>query len=125
MMDTEQKFAKLIIDENTTIELPIVEGTIGPNAVDIGDLYKKTNWITYDPGFASTGSCASAITYIDGEKGILLYRGYPIEKLVEKCDFLDVAYLLTKGDLPNAEQKTHYIHQINQHTLLHEQVRSF
>lgn len=124
-MDTVQKFAKLIIDENTTIELPIVEGTAGPKAIDIGELYNKTKFITYDPGFASTGSCASAITYIDGEKGILLYRGYPIEKLAEKCDFWDVAYLLTKGELPDESQKNGYIRQINQHTLLHEQVRSF
>ena len=124
----EQRFAKLHIPGNSKgidIDLPIVSGTVGPEAIDIGELFGKTDYITFDPGYTSTGSCASAITYIDGENGVLLYRGYPIDQLVEKCDFMDVAYLLTKGELPTPEQKSEYIGQITTHTLLHEQIMTF
>ena len=80
-------------------------GTIGPDVVDIRTLYGKSGVFTYDPGFLSTGSCNSKITYIDGDEGILLYRGYPIEQLAEHCDFLEVAYLILNGELPNPKQK--------------------
>ena len=80
--------------------MPVMSGTIGPDVVDIRPLYAKTGKFTYDPGFMSTASCKSAITYIDGDNGVLLYRGYPIEQLAEKCDFLEVCYLLLKGELP-------------------------
>ncbi|HSI96640.1 MAG TPA: citrate/2-methylcitrate synthase, partial [Methylophilaceae bacterium] len=87
-----------------TIDLPVLSGSLGPNVVDIRNLAGH-GYFTYDPGFLSTASCSSNITYIDGENGLLYYRGYPIEQLAEHCDFPEVAYLLINGDLPNAEQK--------------------
>ena len=93
-----------LIHGDTTIELPVVEGTIGPSVVDIGKLYGKTGMFTYDPGFTSTAACESAITYIDGDKGVLLYRGYPIEQLAEHGDFLETCYLLLNGKLPTVAE---------------------
>lgn len=116
--------ATITID-GKTIELPIVQGSFGPDALDIRSFYQETGLFCYDPGFLSTASCSSGITYIDGDKGILLYRGYPIEDLVEKCDFLDIAYLLFYGELPRAEQRESFESSIMHHTMVHEQLRSF
>ncbi len=88
--------------EGKSAEFPIFKGTIGPDVVDIRTLYGKSGMFTYDPGFISTASCKSEITYIDGDEGVLLYRGYPIEQLAQHCDFLEVAYLSCYGELPNA-----------------------
>ena len=93
--------------------------------IDIRTLGAKTGMFTYDPGFLSTASCKSTITFIDGDKGELLYRGYPIEQLAENCDFLEVAYLLKNGELPNASQKTTFENTIKQHTMVHEQLTKF
>lgn len=113
-------------DGTPSVELPIYEGTIGPDVIDIRKLYAQTGKFTFDPGFMSTAACNSTITYIDGDKGELLYRGYPIEQLAEKCDFLEVAYLLLNGELPNAEQKDEFINgQVLRHTMVHEQMGQF
>ncbi|WP_022726904.1 citrate synthase [Fodinicurvata sediminis] len=106
-------------------ELPVIDGTVGPRVIDIRKLYGETGMFTYDPGFTSTASCDSEITYIDGDKGILMHRGYRIEDLAEHCDFMDVCHLLLNGDLPNAEQKTKFEHDITYHTMLHEQMIYF
>ena len=111
--------------DGKTIEVPIIKGTCGPDVLDIRNLYQETGLFSYDPGFTSTASCSSGITYIDGDEGILLYRGYPIEDLVEKCDFLEVAYLLLNGELPDGAQKEAFEQSITYHTMLHEQLRSF
>jgi citrate synthase len=108
-----------------TINLPVYEGSTGHRVIDITKLYDKTGYFTYDPGFASTASCESKITYIDGDKGILLHRGYAIEDLVERCDFMEVCHLLLNGELPNATQKKEFDGQITHHSLLHEQVINF
>jgi citrate synthase len=112
-------------DGSPSITFPIVPGTIGPEVLDIRALYGKTGKFTYDPGFLSTAACASKITYIDGDKGELLYRGYPIEQLAVQCDFLEVCYLLLEGELPNAEQKAEFVHTVTQHTMVHEQMSAF
>ncbi len=106
-------------------ELPIKKGTVGPSVIDVRDLYKNTGHFTFDPGFTSTASCQSNICYIDGDKGTLLYRGYEIEKLSEKSSFLEVAYLLIKGELPNKDQFDEFSSAIKNHTMVHEQIRSF
>jgi citrate synthase len=107
-----------------SFDLPIRDGTLGPSVIDVTKLYSEHGFFTYDPGFGSTGSCESKITYIDGENGILLYRGYPIEDLAEHSDFLEVCYLLLHGELPNAKQKRDFEHNITYHTMLHEQINS-
>ena len=109
----------------STIEFPILKGTVGPDVIDIRTLYGTTGMFTYDPGFLSTGSAMSAITYIDGEQGILLYRGYPIEQLAVQCDFPEVAYLLKHGELPNKAQYDDWINRITHHTMVHEQLLRF
>ena len=106
-------------------ELPVKKGTVGPSVIDVRDLYKNTGHFTFDPGFTSTASCQSNICYIDGDKGTLLYRGYEIEKLSEKSSFLEVAYLLIKGELPNKDQFDEFSSAIKNHTMVHEQIRSF
>ncbi len=106
-------------------ELPILKGTTGPDVIDVRKLYQDTGYFTFDPGYTSTGSCESAITYIDGDQGVLLYRGYPIEKLAEHSDFMEVCYLLLYGDLPNADQKRKFEHDITYHTMVHEQMHNF
>ncbi len=106
-------------------EFELKHGTIGPPAFDISTLYREAGLFTYDPGFMSTASCQSAITYIDGEQGILLYRGYPIEQLATKASFLEVAYLLLYGELPNAKELRGFEHLISHHTMLNEKLRSF
>ena len=107
------------------VELPIYNGTIGPDVIDIRKLYGQSGMFTYDPGFLSTASCESSITYIDGDKGELLYRGYPIEQLAEKCDYLDTCYLLLKGDLPDQGQRDDFHKLVLQHTMVHEQMQFF
>ena len=111
--------------EGKTVEFPVHAGSIGPDVVDIRTLYAKTGAFTFDPGFMSTGSCMSAITYIDGDKGELMYRGYPIEQLAEHCDFLEVCQLLLSGELPNSAQKNEFAATISNHTMVHEQLIRF
>ncbi|MBI2584706.1 MAG: citrate (Si)-synthase [Rhodospirillales bacterium] len=108
-----------------SVELPVLKGTLGPDVIDVRKLYQQTGCFTYDPGFTSTGSCESKITFIDGEKGILLYRGYPIDVLAEQSDFMEVCYLLLYGELPTPEQKKEFEHGITYHTMLHEQLIYF
>ena len=114
---TKEKI-KILLDGKER-ELPIIESTIGVPSLDIRNL-GKYNYFTYDPGFTSTAACTSKITYVDGNKGELLYRGYPIEQLAEKCDYLDVSYLLMHGELPNPAKKTNYLKSISSHSLLHD-----
>jgi len=104
---------------------PKMSGSVGPDVVDVRKFYTDTGMFTYDPGFTSTGSCESKITYIDGDNGILLHRGYAIEDLAENCNFEEVAYLLLNGELPNQKQKDDFEHDLTYHTMLHEQVHSF
>jgi citrate synthase len=123
---TQQRTATLTFDDGTpAVDLPVLSGTVGPEVVDIRNLYGKTGKFTYDPGYMSTASCRSAITYIDGDEGILLYRGYPIEQLAEKCDFLEVCYLLLKGELPTQAQQREWDANITRHTMVHEQLVRF
>ncbi|WP_430437473.1 citrate synthase [Oceanibaculum nanhaiense] len=103
----------------------MIAGSVGPEVMDIRKLYAETGYFTYDPGFTSTGSCESKITYIDGDKGVLLHRGYAIEDLAEHCDFLEVAYLLMNGELPNPTEKAKFEHDITYHTMVHEQMANF
>jgi citrate synthase len=107
------------------VEFPVLKGTIGPDVVDIRTLLGKTGKFTYDPGFLSTASCRSAITYIDGDEGVLLYRGYPIEQLAAHCDFLEVCYLLLTGELPNREQNEQFVTTVTRHTMVHDQLNNF
>ncbi len=107
------------------IELPVLSGSMGPDVVDIRKLHAKSGMFTYDPGYLSTASNSSKITFIDGEKGILLYRGYPIEQLAAQCDFIEVCYLLMNGDLPTSHQKTTFDQAIKHHSMLHEQLVKF
>ncbi len=109
----------------TSIELPTYSGTIGPDVIDVRPLYGKTGFLTYDPGYMSTASCNSSITYIYGDKGELLYRGYPIEQLAVHCDFLEVCYLLKHGELPNTAQREEWRKRVNNHTMVHEQMTRF
>ena len=123
------------IDKNTvtltnnrtgeSFDFPILDGSEGPSLFNISSLYARTGMFTYDPGFTSTGSCSSAITFIDGEKGILLHRGYPIEQLVANSNYLDVCYLLLHGELPSKEETREFKYSITTHTMLHEQLVSF
>jgi citrate synthase len=116
------------LTDNTTgrsLELPILGGSVGPRAIDVSKLYAETGYFTYDPGFTSTASCDSNITYIDGEVGILMHRGYLIEDLAEHSDFMDVCYLLLHGELPSVEEKTAFEKSITYHTMLHEQMNNF
>jgi len=108
-----------------TWKFPVLSGTTGPDVVDTRKFYGDTGMFTYDPGYTSTGSCESKITYIDGDKGVLLHRGYPIEELAEKCNYEEVAYLLLTGELPNAKEKKKFEHDITYHTMLHEQFHNF
>src|SRR2546423_5338006 len=116
--------ATLNID-GKAIELPTKGGTVGPAVVDIAPLYKHSGMFTYDPGFTSTASCESKITYIDGDEGVLLYRGYPIEQLAEHGDFLETCYLLLYGELPTASQKADFDYRVTRHTMVHEQMSRF
>ncbi len=118
------KKAQLIIEGLAPVDLPVLTGTIGPDVIDVRDLISSGHF-TYDPGFMSTAACESKITYIDGDKGILLHRGYPIEQLAEKSDYLETCYLLLNGELPNAEQKKKFVDTISKHTMVNEQLKSF
>ena len=123
-MATERK-ATLIIDGKEPVEFPILSPVHGNDCIDVQTLGAKTGLFTYDSGFMSTASCRSTITFIDGDKGQLLYRGYPIEQLAEKCEFLEVAYLLKHGELPNAKEKDEFFGIIKSHTMIHEQMAKF
>ncbi|WP_237154680.1 citrate synthase [Oryzibacter oryziterrae] len=118
------KTASVTIDDKT-FEFPLKDGSVGPSVVDISTFYSKTGHFTYDPGFTSTGSCESKITYIDGDKGVLLYRGYPIEQLTMEGDFLETCYLLLYGDLPTPAQKRDFDNRVTRHTMVHEQMTRF
>jgi citrate synthase len=118
----------ITLTDNATgkqIELPILRGAKGPPTVDVRSLYKELGYFTYDPGFMSTASCSSGITYIDGDQGILMYRGYPIEVLAEHSNYLEVCYLLLNGELPSREELDEFTHIIQEHTMLHEALRNF
>ncbi|MBO7380597.1 MAG: citrate (Si)-synthase [Neisseriaceae bacterium] len=119
------KTATLNIAGKEPLELPILEGTLGPDVIDIRPLYANTGAFTFDPGFTSTSACESKITFIDGGKGQLYYRGYPIEQLAEHSDYLETCYLLLYGELPNKEQKAAFEHDITYHTLVHDQLARF
>ena len=121
---TTQRSASLTVDGKTT-EFPVMTGTHGNDVIDIRTLGAKTGFFTYDSGFLSTASCQSKVAFIDGDKGELLYRGYPIEQLAEKCNFLEVTYLLKTGELPNIKQKAEFEDTIKHHTMLHEQMVRF
>ena len=120
-----KRYAKLILPNEKTVSLPIIEGTVGPQVIDISSLYKETGMFTYDPGFTSTGSCQSKITYIDGENGILLHRGYEIEFLANNHNFLETAYLLLYGNLPVDSKRNEFVSAITTHTMLNEQISNF
>jgi len=115
----------LVAVDGQSAELQLRSGTIGPDVFDIGSLYKQTQMFTYDPGLTSTASCESKITYIDGDEGVLLHRGYPIEQLAEHGDFLEVCYLLLYGELPTTARKADFDHRVARHTMVHEQMPRF
>jgi len=120
-MDAKGKVT-LNYGDNKSLELPVYGGSIGPDVFDIRTLYGKTGMFTYDPGFMSTASTQSKITYIDGDAGVLLYRGYPIEQLATNCDFLEVCYLLLNGELPSQDEKDKFVWTVTRHTMVHEQL---
>ena len=122
---TNARTAVLTIEGRDPVEFPILKPVHGNDCIDIRTLGAKTGLFTYDSGFLSTASCQSTVTYIDGDKGELLYRGYPIEQLAQHCNFLDVAYLLKHGDLPNADQKREFVSIVKKHTMVHEQMAKF
>ncbi|MEY2882804.1 MAG: citrate synthase [Pseudomonadota bacterium] len=116
--------ATITLDGNSK-DYPVLSGTVGPEVVDIRKLYANTGRFTFDPGFTSTAACESKITYIDGDVGTLLYRGYPIDELAEKSNFLEVAHLLLNGNLPNSAEYAQFSHDITRHTMIHEQLAQF
>jgi citrate synthase len=122
---SDQKATLSFSDGAPSLDLPIYQGTVGPDVIDIRKLYGATGKFTYDPGFLSTAACQSEITYIDGDKGELLYRGYPIEQLATKCDFLDTCHLLLYGDLPDVPQRKNFVELVTKHTMVHEQMHFF
>ncbi len=119
---TEKLATLSFSDGKPSVDFPVLGGSVGPEVIDVRALYAKTGMFTYDPGFMSTASCRSNITYIDGDQGILEYRGYPIEQLAERCDFLEVAYLILNGELPNTRQKKQFDDIVTHHTMVHEQL---
>ena len=123
--DTQKTMTLTDNDSGSSVELPVIDGSVGPDVLDIRKLYGETGMFTFDPGYGATGSCKSGLTYIDGDKGVLLHRGYPIESLANQSDFLEVAYLLLEGELPNAEQKAEFDNAITRHTMVHEQLSIF
>ena len=120
-----KKTATLNLPNGKVIELPVMSGSLGPDVIDITSLYKQADMFTFDPGFTSTGSCKSDITFIDGDQGILLHRGYKIEDLAEKSSFLETSYLLMYGELPSKEKKLEFVNSITMHTMLNEQISNF
>ncbi len=125
MTNSEHKATLSFSDGTPSLEMPIYKGTVGPDVIDIRKLYGATGKFTYDPGFMSTAACNSSITYIDGDKGELLYRGFPIEQLAVNCDFLETCYLLLNGELPTQTQKDQFVTTVTNHTMVHEQMQSF
>jgi citrate synthase len=125
MNDSNTKATLSFSDGSPSIDFPIYKGTVGPDVIDIRKLYGSTGKFTYDPGFMSTAACNSSITYIDGDKGELLYRGYPIEQLAVNADFLETCYLLLNGELPNAQEKKTFVSTVTNHTMVHEQMQFF
>ena len=119
------KKATLTLNDGKSLEFPVLSGSIGPEVIDIRTLYAKSGLFTYDPGFLSTASCNSSITYIDGDAGVLLYRGYPIEQLAQQCDFLETCYLLLNGELPNPSDKKKFVDTVTRHTMVHDQLNRF
>jgi len=117
--------AKIIFPDGQTMDLPVLTGSENEKGIDISGLRKQTGYITLDPGFVNTGSCESSITFLDGEKGVLRYRGYPIEELAEKSSFIEVAYLLINGELPKKDQLENFTNRINLHSMIHEDMRHF
>jgi citrate synthase len=120
-----EKKATLTLADGKTLDFPVLSGSIGPEVIDIRTLYGKSGMFTYDPGFLSTASCNSTITYIDGDAGVLLYRGYPIEQLAQHCDFLETCYLLLNGELPNKADKEKFVGTVTRHTMVHDQLTRF
>ena len=118
------KQAKLTVGGNE-VDLAVLDGTTGPEVLDIRKLYADTGMFTYDPGYTSTASCESALTYIDGNEGVLLHRGYPIGQLAEKSSFMEVSYLLLNGELPSKDELDKFSYTITRHTMLHEQLATF
>src|ERR1700726_4706011 len=125
MTPSDVKATLSFSDNSPSVELPIYKGTMGPDVIDVRKLHGQTGHFTYDPGFMSTAACNSTITYIDGDKGELLYRGYPIEELAVKCDFLETCYLLLYGELPNAKQRPDFVGRVINHTMINEQMQAF
>ena len=123
--DTRKTMTLTDNESGSSVELPVIDGSVGPDVLDIRKLYGETGMFTFDPGYGATGSCKSGLTYIDGNMGVLLHRGYPIESLANQSDFLEVAYLLLEGELPNAEQKAEFDNAITRHTMVHEQLSIF
>ena len=123
--DTQKTMTLTDNESGSSYELPVIDGSIGPDVLDIRKLYGQTGMFTFDPGYGATGSCNSGLTFIDGDQGVLLHRGYPIESLANNSDFLEVAYLLLEGDLPNADQKAEFDNAITRHTMVHEQLSIF
>jgi len=124
-MSNEVKATLTFSDGSPGAEFPVYSGTIGPDVIDIRKLYAQTGKFTFDPGFMSTAACESAITYIDGDRGELLYRGYPIEELAVSCDYLETCYLLLHGELPSVDQKSRFVTSVTYHTMVHEQMTRF
>ena len=122
---SDQKATLSFSDGSPAVDFPLMSGTVGPDVIDIRSLYAKTGKFTYDPGFLATASCNSAITYIDGDKGELLYRGYPIEQLAVSCDFLETCHLLLNGELPNLAERKEFNERVMRHTMVHEQMQFF
>lgn len=128
MADNSSTGKSITLTDNETgkvTNLPVQQGSIGPDVIDIRQLYAETGMFTFDPGYGATGSCVSGLTYIDGDKGVLLHRGYSIDDLADKSDFLEVAYLLLEGELPSPEAKENFDTAITRHTMVHEQLSTF
>ncbi|MDP3336376.1 MAG: citrate/2-methylcitrate synthase, partial [Rhodoferax sp.] len=121
----ENKATLSFSNGSPSVDLPVYQGTVGPDVIDIRKLYGQTGMFTYDPGFLSTAACQSAITYIDGDKGELLYRGYPIEQLATQCDYLDTCHLLLNGELPNVQERQDFHKLVINHTMVNEQMQFF
>lgn len=124
-MTIDKEKATIILEDGREFKVDVIHDNMGGTSLDISKLRSKTGYITYDPGFMNTGSCMSSICYVDGENGILRYRGYGVEDLVEKCDFIEVAYLMVKGVLPNKEERNKYMQLLNRHSLLHVNMRQY
>src|SRR6185312_10733745 len=125
MTPSDVKATLSFSDNSPSVELPIYKGTMGPDVIDIRKLYGQSGKFTYDPGFTSTASCDSAITYIDGDEGVLLHRGYPIGQLAEHSSFMEVSYLLLNGELPSQDELESFSRTITRHTMVHEQLTKF